>query len=190
MTKKKKHLVLVLDETGSMFSKKEDTIGGFNQFLKEQKAIRKYEILFSMTLFNSVKIEKRYVDVAIKDAKELDEKSYIPSACTPLWDAVGQTIQENTKRKDVLFIIITDGQENASREFKASDVKTLIREKEKDGWGFMYLGVGLDDFQDGSDMGIALSLSVSSDMKNVFRASSSTTYPYYESGKLDYSDKD
>ena len=96
MIKKKKesHVVFLLDQTGSMESCKGDTIGGFNNFLKEQKEKKGDSLKFSLTLFNSANVEKRYVGVDIKKVKKLDDKNYVPSNLTPLWDAIGNTIQE------------------------------------------------------------------------------------------------
>lgn len=193
MAKKIKHCVFILDQTGSMSSLKGDTIGGFNEFLKKQKRITKFDVRFTLVLFDSVEVEKRYAGVPVAKVKPLDEKNYKPRGLTPLFDAIGVGIAENDSKKDVFFIILTDGFENYSSEYTREQIRSLIEKKTKAGWGFQYLGVGLDKFSDafvnsGRTMGI--------------RASSSSTFPtsavrgivgqsmsaqadnYYETGKL------
>ena len=164
---KTKHCVFVLDQTGSMFEKKKDTIGGFNEFLEKQKKIKKYDIKFSLILFNSAEVEKRYVAVDISKVKPLNDKNYVPAQITPLWDAIGTAISENEKKKDVFFVILTDGEENASREFTSEKVKEMIKKKDKAGWGFLYLGVDVKDFYASSG----------SFSQTGIRASSSSTFP-------------
>ena len=164
---KTKHCVFVLDQTGSMFEKKKDTIGGFNEFLEKQKKIKKYDIKFSLILFNSAEVEKRYVAVDISKVKPLNDKNYVPAQITPLWDAIGTAISENEKKKDVFFVILTDGEENASREFTSEKVKEMIKKKDKAGWGFLYLGVDVKDFYSASG----------SFSQTGIRASSSSTFP-------------
>ena len=165
----KKRVVCLLDQTGSMVSKWKDTIGGFNVFLKEQKA-QKGELRFSLTLFNSLEIEKRYVDKDIQKVEKLTEKNYVPIGATPLWDAIGQTIRELKQKKDLLFIIITDGEENMSKEYTSTSVKNLMKDKEKkQGWKFMYLGVGLKDFLDADKININVNMRA--------MVSSSSAYP-------------
>ena len=176
MAKKTARVVCILDQTGSMSSCLEDTIGGFNTFLKEQKA-QKGELKFSLTLFNSCEIEKRHVDEDIQKVKRLTKKNYVPACCTPLWDAVGQTISELKDKKDILVMILTDGLENASKEYTSKAVKKLMGEREKKrGWKFIYLGVGLDDFGDADRININVNMRA--------MVSSSSMYPtasYYAS---------
>lgn len=144
-------VVVLLDQTGSMDGIKDDTIGGFNQFLSEQK---KNDVKLSLTLFNSEEIEKRYVNEPIGKIKKLTEKNYRPSHMTPLYDAIGQTIADVIDEKKLLFVIITDGFENASKEYKKQAIKELIKKQEKSGWKFLYLGVGLTNFSDSENIGI------------------------------------
>jgi hypothetical protein len=193
MLKKKKenHVVFLLDQTGSMESCKGDTIGGFNNFLKEQKEKKGDSLKFSLTLFNSAKVEKRYVGVDIKKVKKLDGKNYIPSNLTPLWDAVGNTIQEFPRDKDMFFIILTDGYENFSKEFKADAVKRLITDKEKNfGWKFLYLGADLGSFHDAKSVGIGLHFKVDkADMRTAYACVSQSVSGYRDTGDVKYGDK-
>ncbi len=149
----------ILDETGSMNSCKEATISGFNEYvegLKKQK-----EVTFSLTRFNSNKVWVEYADVPIKDVKELTD--YNPAACTPLFDAIGRTITKvsakikRTQKKEkakVLCIIMTDGEENSSKEYTRKKVFSLIKAKEKDTWSFVYLGADQDAWSNAKGLGL------------------------------------
>lgn len=188
---KETKVVFLLDQTGSMESCKKDTIGGFNNFLKEQKAKKGDRLLFSLTLFNSAEIAKRYKGVDIQKVKRLTEKNYVPSNLTPLWDAIGNTIQEHPKDKGVLFIILTDGYENYSKEFKTDAVKALIKEKEKSfGWKFLYLGADLSSFGDAQAVGINLHFKVDKqNMRGAYASLSSSVSSYRDTGDVDYEPK-
>jgi len=140
------NVIFLLDETGSMQTSKSDTIGGFNTFINEQKKL-KNKIKFSLTLFNSNKVEKKYRRVDIKDVIELTNDTYLPTGATPLNDAIGKTITDNADLKQALVVILTDGEENDSREYSLDAVKKLIEEKQKNGWAFLYLGVDIANFE-------------------------------------------
>lgn len=156
-------IVYVLDESGSMSSIKNDTIGAFNTFIEEQK---KVEGLASCTLvkFNS-SINKIYENISIEQTPNLTTNDYIPSAMTRLYDAVGQTIKEtkdavkalheDEKPEKVLFVILTDGEENNSRMFDQKTVFEKIAKREKKGWKFIYLGANQDAMKEGGKMGIS-----------------------------------
>lgn len=150
VNKKISHVIFLLDQTGSMYNILKDTIGGFNSFLEEQKKL-KNNISFSLILFNSQRIDKRYVDVDINDVSALDENTYIPTGLTPLYDAIGLTIKDVDHLKDALFVILTDGEENFSREYTSETIKAIIEDKEKIGWKFLFLGVDLKDYEKHSD---------------------------------------
>lgn len=193
MNKKTKHCVFILDQTGSMYDKKKDTIGGFNEFLEKQKKIKKYNIKFSLILFNSTNVEKRYIGVDVAKVKSLTDKNYQPASMTPLWDAVGTGISENDSKKDVFFVILTDGFENASREFSSEKVKEMVKKKEKAGWGFLYLGVDIKDFTGRfGAFGMGISAASSSSMPGVdIRTNlsvnlSKTACDYYDTGNVKY----
>ena len=147
------NVVFLLDRSGSMYTSQSDTIGGFNRFIADQKK-SKFNIKFSLTLFNSNNVEKRYVDEDISNVKDLDDNNYQPNHGTPLWDAVGTTMRELGNKKDVLFVIMTDGQENDSTEFTANQVREMIKEKEKIAWKFLYLGIDVANFDDAMSLGI------------------------------------
>ena len=162
-------IAFVLDETGSMHDIKEDTIGGFNQWLEEQKQVDIEETRFSLVLFSKVHGERMYrmmyEGALIQDVRELDESTYRPRGTTPLLDAMGMTIDslgsrldkmdQDDKPEKVIVVILTDGLENASEEYTLERVKEMVtHQQEKYGWRFIFLGCGIDAFAAGAQMGI------------------------------------
>lgn len=152
-------VTFLLDETGSMQSIKDDTIGGFNAYLSTLKASQE-TIDFTLLKFDSRRIEKVCVAVAIGDVAELDASSYRPGASTPLIDAAYKTIKAvekslNGSNPKVIVCIQTDGHENASTEHSWDDLNALIKEKSAAGWQFNFLGTGIDAYDTGAKMGVA-----------------------------------
>lgn len=153
---------LVLDESGSMLHTKQATISGFNEYVGGLRT-SKDKIYFSLTKFNSDGVVVVYSAANMSEVKDLDSKSYKPNSFTPLYDAVGKTILDIQKqlatkggsKKKVLMVVMTDGEENASREFNQTKISTLIKDKEKEGWTFVYLGANQDSWISGGAMGIA-----------------------------------
>ena len=153
---KTQYVAFVLDMSGSMFSIKDVAINSFNeqlQALKEQDDIKTKVIT---TVFNSSPVMMDGVDVvSLEDVEELNEVTYIPNGMTALYDAIGFTvnkvIQEYKEDKDdtaVLFVVITDGQENNSMEFDQPTVKKMTEELEKTGrWTFTYLGANVNPLE-------------------------------------------
>ncbi len=151
----------VLDETGSMGVCRDATISGFNEYVEELLK-RKERILFTLTKFNSEKIEVTHAGVPVKDVSRLHQGNYVPAALTPLYDAIAKTVkatEEALKAKhgkpSVLCVIMTDGQENASRENTREAIYRLIKEKEAEGWTFVYLGANYDAWDVGQSIGLA-----------------------------------
>ena len=148
-------VIVVLDKSGSMEICRKDVIGGFNSFLKEQKD-HPGECLFSLALFDSFgTYHLLHSGVPIKEVAELTDKTYTPSGSTALIDAVGRTIdevgvclskkKEEEKPERVLFVIITDGEENDShRSDKYNNteaIKKMIKHQEENySWQFIYIG--------------------------------------------------
>jgi len=181
------NIVFLLDETGSMDMILNDTIGGFNAFIKQQKQMQDVIIKFSLILFNSAKIEKRYIDAHILDVAELNTENYKPNNNTPLFDAIGKTINELADKKDVLFVILTDGEENSSKEYTPEAVKKMVAEQEKLGWQFLYLGVDMDKFDDAHSIGIGKHFSVdSSNTRGAYASLNKTVLNYVNTGEVDY----
>lgn len=152
MKKKKEEMdiVFLLDRSGSMGGVVSDTIGGYNGYLKENrdKPVRVTTVLFDD------RYELLHDRVAIDEVLELTDKEYFVRGCTALLDAVGKTIKSLDKKKanKVMFIITTDGLENASREYSSSQIKEMIT-GHKD-WEFIYIGADIDSYQEGGSIGI------------------------------------
>ena len=152
-------LVLVLDKSGSMQGLESDTIGGFNSMIKKQKALD-VPVRVTAVLFND-KTDVLYESRSIHSVHALTEKEYEVGGTTALLDAVGSTILNVDQKGDikkgtkVIFVIITDGMENASREFTKTKVKQMISDKqEKYGWDFIYLGANIDAAEEAGAIGV------------------------------------
>ena len=164
MRKNLTEIVFILDQSGSMSDLASDTIGGFNSLIEKQKQ-EDGEALVSTVLFNnrSCVIHDR---VPIEKVEKLTCRDYVPNGSTALLDAVGDAIghignvHKYARSEDVpektLFVITTDGMENASRRHTLEDVKRKIeRQREKYGWEFIFLGANIDAAQTASSMGIS-----------------------------------
>jgi len=158
------HLVtFVLDETSSMQTRKEVTISGFNEWAQEMEKFPG-EVLFNLVKFHSEKHELLIKQAALGITKpRLTEENYRPSALTPLFDAVGKAIRETEEQlvdlpndTEVILVILTDGEENASKEFTIDGIRSLIQEKIDAGWAVTYLGVSEDAWQGGQMLGVSL----------------------------------
>ena len=152
------YITLILDESGSMQSCKGAALAGFNHYLATLRR-EPAETRFTLTLFNSGKIEMRYRAVPVSAVNDLDVETYRPQAGTPLYDAIGRTLslakQEAPVEVRKLCVILTDGEENASQEFTRKQVFDLIKRYETQGWAFLYLGADHDVWAAGGDLGIA-----------------------------------
>ena len=157
-------LVFILDRSGSMYGLEQDTIGGFNSLLEKQKADSS-EAYVTTVLFDN-RMEFLHDRLPLQEIKPLTEADYTVRGSTALLDAVGSTIKHiarihkyahpDHKPAKTLFVIITDGMENASREYTYDKVKQLINhEQEKYGWEFLFLGANIDAAAEGARFGIA-----------------------------------
>ncbi len=155
-------VVFILDRSGSMSGLEADTIGGFNATLKRQKELPG-EVLWSTVLFDD-KHEVIHDRVPIGKIEKLTEKEYYVRGCTALLDAIGRAvhhirnIHKYARPEDVpgktLFVITTDGMENASREYSYADVKRMIESQQEAGWEFLFLGANMDAVSVAGRMGI------------------------------------
>lgn len=154
MAKEKFLICMVLDETGSMYPIKSDTIGGYNKYVDSLRDQLNTKML--LVRFNSNAISVGEIE-PIKDAVELTEENYNPQATTPLYDAIGKAISkidELKKNRNIIFVILTDGLENASREYTRETIFNMI--KERDNWQFVYLGANQDAFVVGGSLGVPM----------------------------------
>lgn len=154
--KGKNRVGLLLDETGSMAIRKQETIVAVNNYfdtLREEKA------LVTFATFDTAQgVNFRHTDVKAKEIDNLTDQSYKPNAMTPLHDAVGKMIsqmRQQAKPGDkVLITVVTDGEENSSTEFNLPKVQALINQCEKDGWAFSFIGASADAWHGGARMGV------------------------------------
>ena len=146
-------LVFILDRSGSMAGLEGDTVGGFNSMIKKQKS-EDGKCFVSTVLFDS---ESKVIHdrLPLEDVSEMTERDFCVGGCTALLDAVGGAIHhignihKYARREDVpdhtVFVIMTDGHENASRRYNGAKVKKMIeRQREKYGWEFLFLGANID----------------------------------------------
>ena len=157
-------LVFILDRSGSMGGMESDTIGGFNSMLQKQQA-EPGECRITTVLFDG-QYEILHDRIDIKAVSPITELEYFVRGNTALLDAIGRTInkiggvQKNTaeeyRAEKVLFVITTDGMENASREFDYSKIKSMIeRQKSRYGWEFIFLGANIDAVEVAGRFGVA-----------------------------------
>lgn len=155
-------IVFILDASGSMAPLRADTIGGFNTMLSEQKQNADKAYVSTVMFSDRQRVVHDRTDIS--KIPELTAADYTPMGCTALYDAVGSAIKhisnihKYARAEDVpqktLFVITTDGMENASRRYSAADVKKLISKKEKKGWEFIFIGANIDAAAAASDIGI------------------------------------
>ena len=163
MKKKMTEMVFILDRSGSMSGLEKDTIGGFNSMIRQQQE-EEGEALVSTVLFaNTSSVIHDRVDV--RKVEPLTEREYRVGGCTALIDAIGQAIHhignihKYAREEDVpehtVFVIMTDGMENASHFYSSDEVKAMVkREKEKYGWEFLFLGANIDAVETAGRFGI------------------------------------
>ena len=163
MKKNLTELVFILDRSGSMAGLEKDTIGGFNAMIEKQRA-EAGEAIISTVLFDNTS-EVIHDRLTLENVPRLTEKEYYVRGCTALLDAVGGAIhhignvhkyaREEDRPEKTLFVITTDGMENASRRYTYDKVKAqIIRQKEKYGWEFLFLGANIDAHREAARFGI------------------------------------
>ena len=156
-------LVFLLDRSGSMAGLESDTIGGFNAFIAKQRK-QEGECYVSTVLFDNVS-EVLHDRVKLSEIQEMTEADYTVRGCTALIDAIGLAIRhignihKYARPEDVpehtMFIITTDGMENASRRYSSAEVKRMVeRQKKKYGWEFLFIGANIDSVETARHFGI------------------------------------
>lgn len=158
------HICMILDRTGSMESIKQDTIGGFNSYIAAQKSLPT-PATFTLVQFDSqdpFEVIHKFTDIQM--VGDLTAQTYMPRASTPLYDAVGRGINdlkaglgglpEALRPKKIVVVIVTDGQENASREFTGAQVRKMIADAKEAGWQFVFLSADESAISDSSSLNI------------------------------------
>lgn len=154
---------MLLDESYSMLRLQDATISGFNEYVDSTRAeLVDANVHFSAIKFDSNGIVKLQVGASIQDAIRLNRLNYTPRGGTPLFDAIVRTIQATdevagkNKATKIIVVIQTDGEENASTEFRdVNIVKNMVEERQGSGWEFIFIGAGINAFAAGSSIGIA-----------------------------------
>ena len=158
------HVVFVVDESGSMMSSQSDVIGGFKRVINEQRAVK--EGTCSVSLFKFAdEVTEVYRGKDVNDVEYLDEKTYAPGGLTAMNDGIGVAIdrigkwlndmKESERPEKNLIVIMTDGCENASKEYTGERIREMIKhQEEKYNWTFMYLGTDITDAKAAVNLGI------------------------------------
>lgn len=187
-------IVVVLDRSGSMASVKKDMERGFDHFIEEQ---RKLPGSCAVTL---IQFDTNGTDIVYEEKPLADVPGLVlePRGWTPLLDAVGRAITRTIERLDkiveslrpskLLFMVITDGEENSSTEFKREQVKQLVDDQTKAGWAFSFLGANLDAFAEAGKLGIAMAASANyvpdaAGVQHAFIAMSASAATYRSGGE-------
>jgi hypothetical protein len=169
LTKHKIYNLIILDESGSMESIKSLTINGFNEVAQTVKGVEKQfpeqEHFISLVSFNGLGIKTILDKQAIAKLNQIDEKTYLPDSSTPLFDAIGFSVGKlkndliDEKGFNVLVTILTDGEENSSKEYNGNQIRRIIEEQKKQGWTFTYIGANQDVEK------VALSINITNSMQ-------------------------
>ena len=162
MKKNLTELVFILDESGSMFNLTDDTIGGFNSMIEKQKK-EEGKALVTTYLFNG-KTKMIHDRSDLEKIALMTRDDYRPNGCTALLDAVGEAVEhiegihKYAREEDIpehtVFVITTDGMENASRKYSRPQIKELIEGKQKQGWEFIFMGANIDAVAEAGSLGI------------------------------------
>ena len=152
-------IVILLDRSGSMQSIGKATVEGFNTFLNEQKNADG-EAFVTLVQFDD-RYEMNYESLPVKDATPLIlGENFVPRGSTALIDAIGKTIEDLNTDRDVVFVIITDGEENASVTYKREAIMKMIETQTEAGWKFLFLAANQDAIKAGGTIGIKGSNSI------------------------------
>ena len=167
-------LVFILDKSGSMIGMEDDTIGGFNSMIEKQKEVEGRAYVSTVLFSNRSEVIHDRED--LKNVEPLTRNDYCPNGATALLDAIGGAIShignihKYARPEDVpsktIFIITTDGMENASYKYSSSKVKDMIeRQKSKYGWEFLFVAANIDAVETADELGIARGRAANYDLK-------------------------
>ena len=164
MKKNLTEMVFILDRSGSMSGLEADTIGGFNSMIERQKKEEGGALVSALLCCNASKLRHDRVD--LQQIEPMTDKQYFVGGCTALIDAIGDAIhhignvhkyaREEDRPEHTIFVITTDGMENASHRYTSDEVKAMVkRQKEKYGWEFLFLGANIDAVETAARFGIS-----------------------------------
>lgn len=186
----KTNIHFVLDKSGSMEIVQDSTVSGFNEYIQTLKNDKKSEYNLTLTLFDT-EIVTKHVNKPLKEVKKLTKKTYIPDGMTALYDAVCMTIEKARKKIDKknknLVVIMTDGEENSSKEYTQENFKKLVKKVEKDkNWTFVYLGANQDAWANAQKFGFSRGCTVNmvqsdNGIKNAFRQTADASISFSSS---------
>ncbi len=163
MKKNLTEMVFILDRSGSMAGLEADTIGGFNSMIERQKKEKGEALVSTVLLSNESTVIHDRVD--LRKIEPMTDRQYFVGGCTALIDAIGGAIRhignvhkyarEEDRPEHTIFVITTDGMENASHRYTSDQVKAMVRrQKERYGWEFLFLGANIDAVETASHFGI------------------------------------
>ena len=192
-TKHQVHNLIILDESGSMDSIKKSIIQGFNEIVQTVKGIEanfpEQEHFISLVTFNGLGQKVLHFTDPVKKLKQIDDAKYQPDASTPLYDAMGfsfkmlRKVLEFKSDHNVLVTILTDGEENASKEYSGRDIKKMIEELKLNRWTFTYIGTDHDVEKFAASISITNTMVFQKDeenMKAMFVKEQSSRHAYSE----------
>lgn len=197
MEKGTTELVFILDKSGSMSGMEQDTIGGFNSMIEKQKQLDG-KVYVSTVLFSNDS-EVLHDRQSLDEIKPLTTSDYVVGGCTALLDALGSAIHhignvhKYAREEDVpertVFVITTDGMENASRSYSAEQVKSMVRrQQEKYGWEFLFVAANIDAVETARNIGIKRERAANYDVaesRSMYSEVANTLYSYRECGVID-----
>lgn len=147
-------IVMILDESGSMNTIRNQMINSINDLIMEQKQVKERPTTFTLVKFSD-NVKEIIVNKSLSNVNNVTEYDYTPSGSTALYDAIGKTIERFRNEKDVLMVIVTDGQENASKTYTKNQINKMINEKKtNNNWSYVYLSCDLSTELQGNNIGL------------------------------------
>ncbi|APB34721.1 hypothetical protein GlitD10_2387 [Gloeomargarita lithophora Alchichica-D10] len=202
------HITVILDRSGSMSSIKSDIIGGFNGFVDTQKAVSGSATLTLVQFDTQDPYEVIHWFKPITEVPPLTPETFVPRASTPLWDAVGRGIEDLARNlslfaleaqpEQVVMVVVTDGMENSSRQFRGTQIRQMVTEKsEKYQWQFVYLSADLNAVNEAEQSGFSRASSMGYDpnaagVENMWRSTADKVSKYRQKheSSVNFSDAD
>lgn len=190
-------IIFVLDESGSMSPVSEKTIAGYNEYLqglRHEAQSAGLDIRVTLQQFNGNGLKTIYAAAPLATIAPLTNKTYQPASTTPLYDAIGNALREtdaHTRSASTLVVILTDGFENSSSEFSKETIASLIKERESEGWAFVYLGADLSTMNDATAIGVTASSIGVYDQQHpeaAFVMAKAASRSYMRTGRVDFKD--